>query len=67
MTRRGDKINCYCWSSLLVCVGGMGMVGSATVGYGSINVSHNGMMAQQGHQGIAGNGAMDGNTGYAIY
>jgi hypothetical protein len=37
--------------------------GSATVGYGSTN-THDVMMGQHGHQEKAGNGAMDGNTGY---
>jgi hypothetical protein len=41
----------------------VGMAGYAMGGYGSINMTHNGMMGQQGYRRIAGNGASDGNAG----
>jgi hypothetical protein len=41
----------------------VGMAGYAMGGYDSINMTHNGMMGQQGYRRISGNGESDGNAG----
>jgi hypothetical protein len=47
-------------------VSGMAIAGSAMGGYGIANMTNNRMIGQQGHQGMAGNGAMGCNAGDTI-